>query len=149
MYSRNYGFSEDTPSKINPPPDYSGSAIQSGEISPFQKNEQAEQNFPQNQSRPAFSPSAESGSEEKREREQSFANVPPPLPPCDCGARCEHAQRPCESEPPKKDKGILSGFLSDMCTEDLILIGIIAALAFGFADKDILLVALVVAVVLM
>ncbi len=145
MYSRNYGFSEDTPSKINPPPDYSGSAIQSGELSPFQKNEQAEQNFPQNSSRPAFS--AENSGEEKRE--QSFANVPPPLPLCDCGARCEHAQRPCESEPPKKEKGILSGFLSDMCTEDLILIGIIAALAFGFADKDILLVALVVAVVLM
>ena len=36
-----------------------------------------------------------------------------------------------------------------MSTEDLILLGIIAALALGLCDSDILLVALVVAVVLM
>ena len=41
------------------------------------------------------------------------------------------------------------GIFADLSTEDLILIGIIAALAFDLADRDILLVALVIAVVLM
>ena len=146
MYSRNYGFSEDTPSKITPPPDYSGSAIQSSEPAPPPER-QNEQTFA-----PYPSQSAQFRPQEVREEADrgSCQNPPhPPSKPCEYAGRCECAQKPCESPPPKKDKGFLSGFLSDMCTEDLILLGIIAALAFGIADNDILLVALVVAVVLM
>lgn len=137
MYSRNYGFSEDTPSKITPPPDYSGSAIQSGEPAP--QNEQAFAPYPPQNTQFRSEESCEENVVEQRK---------PSEPPCECSDRCERRQKPCEV-PPKKEKGFLSGILSDMCTEDLILLGIIAALAFDIADKDILLVALVVAAVIM
>ena len=48
-----------------------------------------------------------------------------------------------------KEKGFLSSLLPDLSKEDLILIGIIIALAFDLADRDILLVALVAAAVIM
>ena len=54
-----------------------------------------------------------------------------------------------DDEPPKKEKGFLSSLLPDLSKEDLILIGIIIALAFDLADRDILLVALVAAAVIM
>ena len=48
-----------------------------------------------------------------------------------------------------KEKGLLSSLLPDLSKEDLILIGIVVALAFDLADRDILLVALVAAAVIM
>ena len=94
MYSRNYGITEDQKSKITPPPDYSGSAIQSVGVTEKAANQNNEMNY---------------------------------------------------------EKEILStsGFLSGLTVEDLILFGIIAALAFGVADNDMLVIALVIAVVIM
>ncbi len=129
MYSRNYGLSGEAPSKITPPPDYSGSALQGVDIAPLGENtEQRCSSFT-------------SGSIPLKQSENiaSECKPPPPPPPCAERARC--------CEPPKKS--LFSGFLSDMSTEDILLIGIVAALAFGIADKDILLVALVVVAVIM
>ena len=53
----------------------------------------------------------------------------------------------CEDKKCILKKG--SGFLSGLTVEDLILFGIIAALAFGVADNDMLVIALVIAVVIM
>lgn len=127
MYSRNYGSLGDAPSKITPPPDYSGSALQGSDIAPLLENTE--------QSCSSFT----SGSIPLKQSENITNECKMPPPPC--------AERPRCCEPPKKS--FFSGFLSDMSTEDILLIGIVAALAFGIADKDILLVALVVVAVIM
>ena len=44
MYSRNYGITEDQKSKITPPPDYSGSAIQSVGVTEKAANQNNEMN---------------------------------------------------------------------------------------------------------
>ena len=127
MYSRNYGRG-DIPAKINLPPSYSGSAIQEPVYKHNEEKEEEKSESP--------CPSNIQRSEPIRE-EHGEATV--------CKVT-EHNK--CET--PKKEKSsFLSGFFSDIETEDLILIGIIAALIFDLADKDILLVALVIAAVLM
>ncbi len=135
MYSRNYGFSEDTPSKITPPPDYGGSALQGRNTAPL--GEDTEQSYSSFTSQSI--PLCQKGDIE--------SECPPPPAPCTDNGRCACAERPRCCEQPKKS--LFSGFLSDMSTEDILLIGIVAALAFGVADKDILLVALVVVAVIM
>ena len=138
MYSRNYGRG-DISAKITPPPAYSGSAIQGKSTSVPDKEEPK-------LSQGSFAPFSQNISmprgedEEKCEKaEESEAPVPPPPP---------QGQKP--PEPERKEKNsFLSSFLPDLSTEDLILIGIVIALAFDLADRDILLVALVAAVVIM
>lgn len=137
MYSRNYGRG-DTSAKITPPPAYSGSAIQGGKAAGEGGQEGA---------RPAenaFAPFSQSIPFPKSGEEQACA------PPEEHGC-APPAEEPCrEKEGARKEKGsLLSSFLPDLSTEDLILIGILIALAFDLADRDILLVALVVAVVIM
>lgn len=140
MYSRNYGKSEPDRAR-NLPPSYSGSAIQStdnallpaeGEsaksahtaFAPFSQSIP----FPRVQAEEKQECVQEEKSEKEHECPENGRNVP---------------------ETKKEKASLLPGFLSGLCTEDLILLGIIAALAFGLADSDILLVALIVAVVLM
>ncbi len=135
MYSRNYGR-DAVSAKITPPPAYSGSAIQGGEASVGSAaNDTAE-------AQSAFAPFSQNIPLHKNVEEEAERHAPPPR---------EEAPPP---PPPKcKEEGgkgsLLSGIFADFSTEDLILIGIIAALAFDLADRDLLLVALVVAVVLM
>lgn len=135
MYSRNYGFSNDTHSKINPPPSYAGSVIsratpitslQAEDVCVHRVTDEAESMPP--------SSSNETGETLHEEKEEAHC--------------CAPFERKHSSQD-KKEKGLLSGIFSGMSTEDLILLGIIAALAFGLFDSDLLLVALVVAVVLM
>jgi hypothetical protein len=145
MYSRNYGRSESS-AKIMPPPAYSGSAIRGGEPHAAE-NEEARTGG-------AFAPFSQNitlpKSEVEEEKRPSCETCEPPCekfepPPKKC-------EPPCEEKCPetqKKEKGILSSFLPDLSKEDLILIGIIIALAFDLADRDILLVALVAAAVIM
>lgn len=131
MYSRNYGFSNDTPAKINPPPSYSGSVI--GRDARNVQNER-EQKAPES---PLSGMDADA-----RENEQTLTEEKEEAPrfaPCNAPV----------SNAPKKEKGVLSGIFSGLDTQDLILLGIIAALALGLWESDILLVALIVAVVLM
>jgi hypothetical protein len=138
MYSRNYGRG-DISSKIMPPPAYSGSAIQ-GKESPSCAKEEAKN------TQSAFAPFSQS--------------IPLPKTADDDEAKETHAE--CEiaeekealhkkdCDEAKKEKGsFLSSFLPGLSAEDLILIGIIIALAFDLADRDILLVALVIAAVIM
>jgi hypothetical protein len=129
MYSRNYARG-DSSAKITPPPAYSGSAIQGSEAC-VQEKEEA------HTSAGAFAPFSQNialpksdGGEAKQE---------------DCGERTAAA---C-AENTGKERGFLSSLLPDLSAEDLILIGIIIALAFDLADRDILLVALVAAAVIM
>ena len=125
MYSRNYGRG-DIPAKINLPPSYNGSAIQ--EVISEQAPEK----------------------EEVKPAEPTFTEPSYSFPPAkeEPGATALPSREECDS--PKKEKSsFLSGIFADIETEDLILIGIIAALVFDLADRDILLVALVIAAVLM
>jgi hypothetical protein len=133
MYSRNYGRG-DISAKITPPPAYSGSAIQGKENADMRKDDERA-------SVSAFAPFSQNISLPKNADAEK---------PEECGA-CE-APPPCEesrAQAPKKEKGFLSSLLPDLSTEDLILIGIVIALAFDLADRDILLVALVAAAVIM
>ncbi len=137
MYSRNYGR-EAISAKITPPPAYSGSAIQSSEIGGT--NAAAKDT---GEAQGAFAPFSQSIPLPKNAEEEKERPVCPPPK--------DEAHRP----PPARENGengkssLLSGIFANFSTEDLILIGIIIALAFDLADRDILLVALVVAVVLM
>lgn len=148
MYSRSYGRG-DISAKITPPPAYSGSAIQgtresgaekeeahtgSGAFAPFSQNITLPKNDEEEEKREVY--------EQVRCKEK--CKEPPHTEPCEKPPREEK----CE-EPPKKEKGFLSSLLPDLSKEDLILIGIIIALAFDLADRDILLVALVAAAVIM
>ena len=136
MYSRNYGRGEIS-AKITPPPAYSGSAIQSGEAGG------ADTAAKESGETHAFAPLAQSIPLQKpAEEEKEKPRFPTPPPEV-----CEAAPAPKPEE--KGKSSLLSGIFADFSTEDLILIGIIIALAFDLADRDILLVALVVAVVLM
>ncbi|MGN1095909.1 MAG: hypothetical protein ACI4QR_05930 [Eubacteriales bacterium] len=141
MYSRNYGFTEDTPSKITPPPDYSGSAIQQGNIvNAPQGKESADKDIRADKSSlPNDKASGEKYSKEQVKETFAYKDECNDKPLCGCG-KC-----PAECEKKEKPSGIFSG----MCAEDMILMGLVAALAFGVADKDILLVALVIATVIM
>ena len=148
MYSRSYGRG-DISAKITPPPAYSGSAIAGGEGGGTEKEEA-------HTGSGAFAPFSQNitlpKNGEDTEKSEAFA-------PAVCEQKHENAPRAearesltCEEnrgEPPKKEKGFLSSFLPDLSKEDLILIGIIVALAFDLADRDILLVALVAAAVIM
>ncbi len=148
MYSRSYGRG-DISAKITPPPAYSGSAIQgapkvgaekeeahtgSGAFAPFSQNITLPKSDEEEEKREIY---------EQARCEEKCESTP-------CAETCEKPPREekCE-EPPKKEKGFLSSLLPDLSKEDLILIGIIIALAFDLADKDILLVALVAAAVIM
>ena len=142
MYSRSYGRG-DISAKITPPPSYSGSAIQGKAVHPEDKEEASAGG--------AFAPFSQniplhtSDSEEKSE-----ACEPPEHYACEEKRAEPPHEKPCEEKcEPKKEKGFLSSFLPDLSTEDLILIGIVIALAFDLADRDILLVALVAAAVIM
>ena len=131
MYSRSYGRG-DASAKITPPPAYSGSAIQGGEKAGAEKEEAhtgggAFAAFSQNITLPKSE-----GEEEKHEMPEN----PEPRE-----EKCEESRG--------KEKGLLSSLLPDLSKEDLILIGIVVALAFDLADRDILLVALVAAAVIM
>ena len=133
MYSRNYGRGESS-AKITPPPSYSGSAIQGRENAEQKKEDERA-------SVSAFAPFSQNISLPKNAEEEK---------PEKCGV-CEPPP-PCAEphpEPPRKEKGFLSSLLPDLSTEDLILIGLVIALAFDLADRDILLVALVAAAVIM
>ena len=132
MYSRNYGRG-DISAKITPPPSYGGSAIQ-GAGADTSQNEREESAVS-----PAFAPFPQSIPLPQAQTEDRPAPCPPEEPPKE------------EACPPKKREknSFLSGFLDGIEAEDLILIGIVAALIFDLADRDILLVALVIAAVLM
>ena len=139
MYSRSYGRG-DISAKITPPPAYSGSAIQGVEKGEAEKEEA-------HAGSGAFAPFSQNITLPKNDAEEENCKVSA-QEPCEekkaglpCAEKCE--------EPPKKEKGFLSSFLPDLSKEDLILIGIIVALAFDIADRDILLVALVAAAVIM
>ncbi len=139
MYSRNYGR-DAISAKITPPPAYSGSAIQGGETS---GGNTASNDTVEAQS--AFAPFSQNIPLPKNaEEEKECRACPPP--------KEEEAKPPsppaCSGAESGKNS-LLSGIFANFSTEDLILIGIIIALAFDLADRDILLVALVVAVVLM
>ncbi|MBQ8404090.1 MAG: hypothetical protein IJX55_06675 [Clostridia bacterium] len=137
MYSRNYGRG-DISAKITPPPAYSGSAIQSGEIG---GTDVAAKDAGETQG--AFAPFSQSIPLQKPAEEEKERPVcPPPKEEA-------HRPPPASGKPESGKSSLLSGIFADFSTEDLILIGIIVALAFDLADRDILLVALVVAVVLM
>ena len=149
MYSRNYGITEDQKSKITPPPDYSGSAIQSVSVTEKAANQNNEMNsekeilstsFPDSEDIPEIAPASQS----IRFTFPKEENKPTSL------YREEVEQK--KEEKCEDKKCILkksSGFLSGLTVEDLILFGIIAALAFGVADNDMLVIALVIAVVIM
>ena len=135
MYSRNYGRG-DISAKITPPPAYSGSAIQGGEAVRAETDEkeihEAHAFAPFSQSIPLQKPAEEEKECAAAPCEENTFKAPP-------AKKCEESRK----------SSLLSGIFADISTEDLILIGIIAALAFDLADRDILLVALVIAVVLM
>jgi hypothetical protein len=134
MYSRNY-VCGDNSAKITPPPAYSGSAIQGKETGG--KEAMAEEPQTAHSGFGSFSqsiPFPKSTEEHKAPEQEKPQGCPTPS---------------CAPAPKKEKCSFLSGILNGIGAEDLILIGIIAALAFDLADRDILLVALVVAVVLM
>ncbi len=134
MYSRNYGFSNDTPAKINPPPSYSGSVIGRSSPDVREEREASEPETVQPAKEAEARESAQPLREEREEKEEAPRFAPCLTPP---------------AAHPKKGKGLLSGIFSGLGTEDIILLGIIIALALGLWESDILLVALIVAVVLM
>ena len=136
MYSRNYGRG-DISAKITPPPAYSGSAIQGSGTGGAPEKEEPKL------SSGAFAPFSQNIPLAKNtEEEKECASVQSPA------AVPKEEEKP--HEPPKKEKSsFLSSFLPDLSTEDLILIGLVIALAFDLADRDILLVALVCAAVIM
>jgi hypothetical protein len=136
MYSRNYGRG-DISAKITPPPAYSGSAIQGGEAARTEATEK--ESFETH----AFAPFSQSIPLQKPAEEEKECSA---APPCDENT---FKAPPTPKRDESKKNSLLSGIFADLSTEDLILIGIIAALAFDLADRDILLVALVIAVVLM
>ena len=148
MYSRSYGRG-DISAKITPPPAYSGSAIQGTRESGAEKEEAhagsgAFAPFSQNITLPKSDEEEEKHEiYERKQCEENFENAP-------CAEPCENTvhEEKCE-EAPKKEKGFLSSLWPDLSKEDLILIGIIIALALDLADRDILLVALVAAAVIM
>ena len=149
MYSRNYGITEDQKSKITPPPDYSGSAIQSVGITEKATNQNNEMNcekeilsksFPNSEDIPESAPASQNIRFTFPKEEDKPTSL----------YREEGEQKKeekCEDKKCILKKG--SGFLSGLTVEDLILFGIIAALAFGVADNDMLVIALVIAVVIM
>jgi len=143
MYSRNYGRG-DISAKITPPPSYSGSAIQGGDRGGIQPKEEPKTQTgafaPFSQNIPLPKSEEEEKDEKNEENEESATAAPPPADP--------HKKKVCE-EVKKEKSSFLSSFLPDLSAEDLILIGIVIALAFDLADRDILLVALVAAVVIM
>ena len=135
MYSRNYGFSNDTPAKINIPPSYAGSVISRPvPAAPQQEEEVCVHRIADEAEPMSTSPINEAKETHREEKEEAHCCAP------------RERMHPSHD---KKEKGLLSGIFSGMSTEDLILLGIIAALALGLFDSDLLLVALVVAVVLM
>lgn len=137
MYSRNYGRG-DISAKITPPPAYSGSAIQGGMGGTPPEKEETKL------SSGAFAPFSQNIplSKNAEEEKNSGCEVFP--------ATTSKEEEKNDCEPPKKEKSsFLSSFLPDLSTEDLILIGLVIALAFDLADRDILLVALVAAAVIM
>lgn len=149
MYSRNYGITEDQKSKITPPPDYSGSAIQSVGVTEKAANQNNEMNsekeilstsFPDSEDIPESAPTSQNIRFTFPKEEDKPTSL----------YREEGEQKKeekCEDKKCILKKG--SGFLSGLTVEDLILFGIIAALAFGVADNDMLVIALVIAVVIM
>ncbi len=141
MYSRNYGNLSDTPAKITPPPDYRGSAISDSAKIAFMPPQA-----------PPEPPIQIINEEPPCPCEEKCEVTPPPkeecrqgCAECECGKECAVPAQKSE----KTRRSILPAFLSNLSTEDLILIGIIIALSLGLADKDLLLVALVMCVVLM
>ena len=149
MYSRNYGITEDQKSKITPPPDYSGSAIQSVGVTEKAANQNNEMNSEKEILSKSFTdtediPESAPASQNIRFTFPKEEDKPTSL------YREESEQtkeEKCEDKKCILKKG--SGFLSGLTVEDLILFGIIAALAFGVADNDMLVIALVIAVVIM
>ena len=149
MYSRNYGITEDQKSKITPPPDYSGSAIQSVGVTEKAANQNNEMNSEKEILSKSFTdtediPESAPASQNIRFTFPKEEDKPTSL------YREEVEQK--KEEKCEDKKCILkkrSGFLSGPTVEDLILFGIIAALAFGVADNDMLVIALVIAVVIM
>ncbi len=149
MYSRNYGITEDQKSKITPPPDYSGSAIQSVGVTEKAANQNNEMNsekeilstsFPDSEDIPEIAPASQNirftfPKEEDKPTSLYREEVE------------QKKEEKCEDKKCILKK--ISGFLSGLTVEDLILFGIIAALAFGVADNDMLVIALVIAVVIM
>ena len=149
MYSRNYGITEDQKSKITPPPDYSGSAIQSVGVTEKAANQNNEMNSEKEILSKSFT-----DTEDNPESAPASQNIRFTFPKEEDKPTSLYRE---EGEQKKEEKCeykkcILkkaSGFLSGLTVEDLILFGIIAALAFGVADNDMLVIALVIAVVIM
>ena len=137
MYSRNYGRGESS-AKITPPPAYSGSAIQGKETGGTLEKEEPRL------ATGAFAPFSQSIPQPKSTAEEACAHEETVRE-----EEKEAAQTAAHEAAKKEKSSFLSSFLPDLSTEDLILIGIVAALAFNLADRDILLVALVIAVVVM
>lgn len=149
MYSRNYGITEDQKSKITPPPDYSGSAIQSVGITEKAANQNNEMNYEKEILSKSF-PNSEDIPESAPASQNIRFTFPKEEDRPTSLYREEGEQKKeekCEDKKCILKKG--SGFLSGLTVEDLILFGIIAALAFGVADNDMLVIALVIAVVIM
>lgn len=149
MYSRNYGITEDQKSKITPPPDYSGSAIQSVGVTEKAANQNNEMNSEKEILSKSFTdtediPESAPASQNIRFTFPKEEDKPTSLYREEVEQKKEEK---CEDKKCILKKG--SGFLSGLTVEDLILFGIIAALAFGVADNDMLVIALVIAVVIM
>lgn len=149
MYSRNYGITEDQKSKITPPPDYSGSAIQSVGVTEKAANQNNEMNSEKEILSKSFT-----DSEDIPESAPASQNIRFTFPKEEDKPTSlyreeveQKKEEKCEDKKCILKKG--SGFLSGLTVEDLILFGIIAALAFGVADNDMLVIALVIAVVIM
>lgn len=149
MYSRNYGITEDQKSKITPPPDYSGSAIQSVGVT-----EKTEDLINETDTGKEFFSKSFSNPEDIKENAAFSNNIRAALPKEeDNKASILREEIKREKEERCEDKKSIfkksDGFLQGLTVEDIILIGIIAALSFGVADKDMLIVALVIATVIM
>lgn len=149
MYSRNYGITEDQKSKITPPPDYSGSAIQSVGVTEKAANQNNEMNSEKEILSKSFT-----DTEDNPESAPASQNIRFTFPKEEDKPTSlyreegeQKKEEKCEYKKCILKKG--SGFLSGLTVEDLILFGIIAALAFGVADNDMLVIALVIAVVIM
>jgi hypothetical protein len=138
MYSRNYGRG-DVQANITPPPAYSGSAIQGGCACGAEEEKREPAPFS------AFSQSIPLQKPQEGAKEPTEACKAE-----DCAdAACATCERPAPEKATKSRPAFLSGLLDGIEASDLVLLGIIAALAFDLADKDVLLVALVIAAVLM